>query len=48
MSRYLLDTNVLVFFILGETENLTTEITSILNDYNNQLYASSVSVLELL
>ena len=48
MSRYLLDTNVLVFFILGETENLSPEIATVLNDYNNQLYTSSVSVLELL
>ena len=48
MSQYLLDTNVLVFFILGETEDLSPEITTILNDYNNQLYTSSVSVLELL
>ena len=48
MARYLLDTNVLVFFILGESDSLSPEITAVLNDYNNQLYTTSVCVLELL
>jgi PIN domain nuclease of toxin-antitoxin system len=46
--RFLLDTNILAFFILGETENLSSETVDILNDYNSQLYTSSINVLELL
>lgn len=48
MGRYLLDTNVLVFFILGDTESLSAETNNILNNYNNLLYTSSVCILELL
>jgi tRNA(fMet)-specific endonuclease VapC len=48
MARYLLDTNILVYILLSEFDNLSNETKDILNDYNNQLYASSISVLELL
>jgi tRNA(fMet)-specific endonuclease VapC len=48
MSRYLLDTNILVYVILADFDNLSDEIKDILLDYENQLYTSSISVLELL
>lgn len=48
MSRYLLDTNILVYVLLSEFDNLSNETKAVLNDYNNQLYTSSVSVMELL
>lgn len=48
MGRYLLDTNILVFAISGQTQNLSSETKNILSDYSNQLHASTISVLELL
>ena len=48
MSRYLLDTNILVFLLLSELDNISDDIKQIVDDYNNQLYTSSISVLELL
>lgn len=48
MSRFLLDTNILVYVILADFDNLSDEIKDILLDYESQLYTSSISVLELL
>ncbi|MFA7444558.1 MAG: type II toxin-antitoxin system VapC family toxin [Flavobacteriaceae bacterium] len=48
MGRYLLDTNIVAFFISDDKDNLSFEVYDILTDYNNQLYISAVSVLELL
>jgi len=48
MDRYLLDTNVLVSLISGEYDRIAPDVFSILKDYENQLYVSSVSVVELL
>ncbi len=48
MARYLLDTNILVFMLLADVESISNETQQILNDYNNQLYTSSVCVLEIL
>jgi tRNA(fMet)-specific endonuclease VapC len=49
MSRYLLDTNIIIFFITNRfKEDVSSDIKSILQDYSNILYTSSVSVLELL
>lgn len=48
MSRYLLDTNILVYVVLADFDNLSDEIKDILLDYESQLYTSSISVLELL
>ncbi len=48
MERYLLDTNVLAFVILGDYDNLSVDIRTLLGDYTSQLYVSSVSVVELL
>lgn len=48
MTRYLLDTNILVFAISGETQNFSNETKSILSDFSNQLHTNSISVIELL
>ena len=48
MARYLLDTNIVVFLLLSELDNISDDIRQILDDYSNQLYTSSISVMELL
>ena len=48
MDRYYLDTNILVFMISGDTDNLSTETINILSDYNSQLNTSIIAVTELL
>lgn len=46
--RYLLDTNVLVFYILGQEDEISSEVQDILKDYNNTLYTSSIAIMELI
>ena len=48
MARYLLDTNILAFLVSGDSDNISKETKVILTDYYNQLYTSSVSIVELL
>ena len=48
MERYLLDTNILVFLVSGELENISKDVRQIFDNNNYQLYTSSVSVVELL
>jgi len=48
MERYLLDTNILVFMVSGELDNISKDVKHILYDLNNQLFTSSVAVSELL
>jgi len=48
MGRYLLDTNIVVFMIFGEHDNLSRDVLYILQDYENQLYTSSICVMELI
>jgi PIN domain nuclease of toxin-antitoxin system len=48
MSRYLLDTNILIFIILGNYEEISKDIRPILKDFSNQLYTSSIAVTELI
>ncbi len=48
MSRYLLDTNIMIFMISGELDNISPDITAILSDYNNNFNTSSIVALELL
>lgn len=48
MERYYLDTNILVFMISGDTDNLSSETRNILSDYSSQLNTSIVAVTELL
>ncbi len=47
MARYLLDTNVLVYMILNDLENLSNDTINIIFDYNNLIYTSSVAVIEM-
>ena len=48
MSRYLLDTNILVFLLLSESDKFCAETKDVLYDNNNQLHTSSVCLMELL
>lgn len=48
MNRYYLDTNILVFMLSGDTDNLSIETKNILSDYENRLYASVIAITELL
>ena len=46
--RYYLDTNMLVFILLKEKDEINHKVAHIINDYSSILYASSVAVQELL
>lgn len=46
--RYLLDTNILVYLITGEHQELCPEVEDILFDYSSVLSTSSISVVELM
>jgi len=48
MARILLDTHIVVFLLVSELDNISKDIKLIINDFNNQLCVSSVSVLEIL
>lgn len=48
MARYLLDTNIVIFMISGELDNISLDVATILSDYNNELNTSSIVILELL
>jgi PIN domain nuclease of toxin-antitoxin system len=45
--RYLLDTNILLYIILDGDE-LSREVSEIIDDYGNSLYVSSESIKELI
>jgi len=45
--RYLLDTNVFIFFV-NDTYFLSNDVNAILKDYSNTLYISAESVKELI
>jgi len=47
MNRYFLDTNIVLFFISGDLDDLSFDTLNILNDYNNQLYISSIMAVEI-
>ncbi|MGA9212533.1 type II toxin-antitoxin system VapC family toxin [Kaistella sp.] len=46
--RYLLDTNVLIFLISGNSDNLSSEVSDVLSDYSNQLFISSLTLVEII
>jgi len=46
--RYYLDTNMLVFILSGDNDNIEIKIRDILYDFSNILYASSIAVNELI
>lgn len=47
MSRFLLDTNVLVFILINP-ESISNYVDLILKDFSNQLYTSSIAISELI
>ena len=47
MSRYLLDTNILVYILLSKFDKLSIDTKNIIYDHSNQLHVSSLSVIEL-
>ena len=47
MARYLLDTNIVLFFLFNRNE-LEREILDLLKDYNNRLYISTASMQEII
>ena len=46
--RYLLDTNIILFLILSELDNLSFESIEIIGNNDNQLYVSSIAIVELI
>ncbi|GHT51503.1 hypothetical protein AGMMS49982_09120 [Bacteroidia bacterium] len=46
--RYYLDTNVLIFILLKENDNIHRDVQKILHDYGNLFYVSAVAVKELI
>ncbi|MCL1932801.1 MAG: type II toxin-antitoxin system VapC family toxin [Candidatus Azobacteroides sp.] len=47
MYRYLLDTNIVLFFLFSSKE-LEREVLDLLTDYNNRLYVSTASIQEII
>lgn len=46
--RYLLDTNIVVFILLGDKDNLSLEVQDIVDDFANTLFISSFTLVELI
>ena len=46
--RYYLDTNVLIFVLTRDYDNISCDVELILDDYSNRFYVSSVVVRELI
>lgn len=46
--RYYLDTNILVFLLTRQNDEISNEVKGILGDYGNRLFTSSVCVQELI
>lgn len=47
MGRFLLDTNIIVFMLLGENDQLDDNVEFIIQDFYNSLNISSVTVMEI-
>lgn len=45
--RYLLDTNILVHLVKDNKDEISNDVWEIINDFSNQIYTSSISVIEL-
>lgn len=46
--RYYLDTNILVFIVLKQRDDISCDIRNLLDDYENTFYTSTVCVQELI
>jgi len=47
MERYLLDTNMVLFLLLGERDRISRDVAHLLEDYGSDLCLSSISVMEI-
>jgi tRNA(fMet)-specific endonuclease VapC len=47
MQRFLLDTNILIFYIFGNKDDISSDTSLILKDSSNVLYTSSIVISEL-
>jgi len=47
MNRYLLDTNIVIYMLLGENDKLSRDVAYDVRDDSSQLYISTISVMEL-
>lgn len=48
IKRHLLDTNILVFLITGDLDEISRDVNALLSDYENLFDTSSISVMELI
>ncbi len=48
MNRFYLDTNILIFILQKDKDDISNEVHDILTDYSTLLYASSVAIKELI
>ncbi|MGC4128858.1 MAG: type II toxin-antitoxin system VapC family toxin [Bergeyella sp.] len=46
--RYLLDTNILAFLVIGDKDSISADVSEIISDYSNQICTSSIAVFELI
>ena len=46
--RYYLDTNILIFVLMQDDDNISCDVKIILNDYSNLFYVSTIAVQELI
>jgi len=46
--RYYLDTNILIFILIQDHDNVSHDVQHLLADYSNRFYVSSVAVQELI
>ena len=46
--RYYLDTNILIFMLSGDRDNIEVSVRDILYDFSNILYTSSIALNELI
>lgn len=47
-NRYLLDTNILVFIVTGEIEEINRDVYALMSDYENLFEISTISIMELI
>lgn len=45
--RYLLDTNIIAHLVMDNKDDISNDVWEIINDFSNQLYTSTISIIEL-
>lgn len=48
MNRFLFDTNVLIYLITGQEDEICAKVQEILDDYHNLIYTSAISIAEVI